>query len=114
MQQTMPAQPTLNHTLATIGNGALLIWWGISIMIDPITIGISAIGTGVILLGVNGARRVKGIAAKGSTTAVGVIALVWGILDQALALRLGTSLATLLIVIGLVVIASLLARPRTI
>lgn len=104
---------SMNRTFAMIGDGALLIWWGISIMVGPITIGMSAIGTGLILLGVNAARWLKGIPTKGTTTAVGVIALVWGAFDHTLALRFMPSFATLLIVIGVVVIASLVTRPRT-
>ena len=37
----------LNHNFATIGWGALLIWWGISFMVGPITFGMCAIGTGL-------------------------------------------------------------------
>lgn len=103
---------TINHNFATIGWGALLIWWGISFMIGPITIGMSAIGTGLILLGVNAARALKGISANRSTTALGIAALVWGILDHTLALSFETSFAALLIVIGVVTLASLLARPK--
>jgi hypothetical protein len=99
-----------NRRLATIGWGALSVWWGISILVDPITIGMSAVGTGLILLGVNTVRHLKGIATYGSTTAVGIVALVWGALDHALALRFEPSLATLLIVTGVVTMASLLVR----
>ncbi len=103
----------MNRNLATVGWGALFIWWGISIMIDPITIGMSAIGTGLILLGVNAVRMLNGIPTNGSTTAMGVIALVWGALDHALSLQFGASFATMMIVIGTVVIASLVTRPKT-
>ncbi len=104
---------SMNRNLATVGWGALFIWWGISIVIDPITIGTSAIGTGLILLGVNAVRMLNGIPTNGSTTAVGVIALVWGALDHALSLQFGVSFATMMIVIGIVVIASLVTRPKT-
>ncbi len=104
---------TLNHNLATFGWGALFIWWGISIMIDPITIGMSSVGTGLILLGVNAARRLKGVPTNHSTTVVGAIALVWGMLDQVFALRFGPSFAVLLILIGVITIVSLPARART-
>jgi hypothetical protein len=103
----------LNRTFATVGDGVLLIWWGIVIMVGPITIGMGAIGTGLILLAVNAARMLKGIPTKGSTTAVGIIALVWGALDYGLKLGFGPSFATLLIIIGVVVIASLMTNPRT-
>ena len=104
---------TLNRTFSTIGDGALLIWWGIAIVVGPITVGMGGIGTGLILLSVNAARWVKGIPTKGSTTTIGVIALAWGILDHALSLSFGASFAAMLIVIGVVVIGSLLTRPQT-
>jgi hypothetical protein len=104
---------TLNHNLATIGNGALLIWWGIVIMFDPLTIGMGAIGTGLIMLGVNAARSMNGIPTKGSTTVIGIIALVWGTLDTIFDPRFELSFAIMLIVIGLVTITSLLIRPKT-
>jgi hypothetical protein len=104
---------TLNHNFATIGNGALLIWWGIVIMFDPLTIGMGAIGTGLIMLGVNAARSLNGIPTKGSTTIIGAIALIWGTLDTIYNPRFELSFAIMLIVIGLVTIASLLAHPKT-
>ena len=82
-------------------------------MVHPLTIGLGAAGTGLILLGVNAARWLKGIPTKGSTTVVGVIALVWGALDTVFDPRFELSFAMMLIVIGVVVIASLLAHPKT-
>jgi hypothetical protein len=104
---------TLNHNFATIGNGALLIWWGIVIIVDPLTIGMGAIGTGLIMLGVNAARQLNGIAMKGSTTVIGIIALVWGVLDMTFNPSVELSFAMMLIVIGLVTIGSLLTHPKT-
>jgi hypothetical protein len=103
----------LNRRLATIGWGALFVWWGISILVGPITIGMSAIGTGLILLGVNAVRMLKGIPTNASTTAVGVIALVWGSLDHVLSLQFWPSFATMMIIIGVVAIASLVTQPKT-
>ncbi len=99
---------TLNRQIATIGWALLFVWWGISILVGPITIGMSAVGTGLILLGANAVRWVKSIPTIGSTTAVGVIALVWGALDHTLALHFWPSFATLLIIIGVVTMVSLL------
>ena len=104
---------TLNHNFATIGNGALLIWWGIVMMVHPLTIGMGAIGTGLIMLGVNAARSLKGIPTKGSTTVIGTIALVWGTLDTIFNPRFELSFAMMLIIIGLAKIASLLMRTKT-
>jgi len=103
----------LNRNFSIIGDGALLIWWGIVMMIHPLTIGMGAIGTGLILLGVNAARLLKGIPTKSATTAVGITALVWGSLDTVFRPGFELSFAMMLIVIGAVTLASLLARPRT-
>ena len=104
---------TLNHTIATIGWGALFVWWGISILIGPITIGMSAIGTGLILLGVNAARSLKGIPINNSNVPVAIIAIVWGVLDTVFNPRFELSFALMLIVIGVIVMASLLTHPET-
>src|SRR5512136_2015146 len=104
----MEDKKILNHNFATIGNGALLIWWGMVIMIDPLTIGMGAIGTGLIMLAVNAARSLKGIPAKGSTTFIGSVALVWGAIDTIFDPRIELSFAILLVVIGLATLASLL------
>jgi hypothetical protein len=104
---------TLKRNFAIIGDGALLIWWGIVIMIDPLTISMGAIGTGLIMLGVNAARVLSGIPAKGSTTIIGSIALVWGALDTIFNPSFELSFAILLIIIGLATIGSLLSQPRT-
>jgi hypothetical protein len=82
------------------------------IMFDPLTIGMGAIGTGLIMLGVNAARLLNGIPAKGSTTAIGIIALVWGTIDTILGPNFELSFAIMLIVIGLVTIASLLKPTK--
>lgn len=108
----MGSARTLNPDYSTIGWGALLIWWGIVIAIDPITIGMGAIGTGLICLGVNAARSLNGIPARSSTTAFGMIALVWGTLDAVLDPRFEVSFAMMLIVIGAVLLASDLLRAR--
>ncbi len=97
---------TFNHNLSTFGWGAMLIWWGISVMIDPITLAMSAIGTGLIMLGLNAIRFFKGIPTVHTTTILGIIALAWGALDQArmnLGYPAGASFALLLVVTGLVI-----------
>jgi hypothetical protein len=108
MEVEMESSKKLNRTYAAVGENALLIWWGIVIVVDPLTIGIGAVGTGLILLGVNAARYLSGIPTKRATTVVGIVALVWGALDHVLALGFWPSFATLLIVIGVASMASLL------
>jgi hypothetical protein len=112
MEKEMVETKALNHNFATIGWGALLIWWGISCFVGPITFGLSAVGTGLILLGVNAARHFAGIPTNRSTTGWGIAALTWGTLDYALHLSTGQSFAVLLIIIGLVTIGSLLLKSK--
>ena len=102
---------SLNRIFSKIGENVLLIWWGIVMIVHPITIGMGAIGTGLILLGVNAARRLKGIPTKRTTTVVGSMAALWGMLDVILRPRFEVSFALLLIVIGLVALAAMLKRP---
>ncbi len=113
----MGKKSTFNHNVSAFGWGALLIWWGISVMIDPITLAMSAIGTGLIMLGLNAVRYFKGIPTVHTTTTLGIIALAWGVLDQArMALHYpaGASFALLLMVIGLVVwVTVLLPQHKT-
>jgi hypothetical protein len=112
----MGTKKTINRLLARIAWGLLLIWWGVVIMIDPLTIGIGAMGSGMILLSINAFRWLKGIPTRERTTQIGLIALVWGALDQArimLGLPGGLSFALLLVVNGLaVLVAPLLARRK--
>lgn len=108
------AKTTLNHTIATVGLGLLLIWWGVVVIIGPLTLGIGAIGTGLILLGINLIRLLSGIPTYGSTTAIGIIALVLGTLDTIFHLSLEATIALLLIAVGLAVITSLTARSKTV
>ncbi len=109
----MDGKQSLNHKYSVIGWGALFIWWGVVILIDPLTIGMGAIGTGLIMLGVNAARALSSIPAKRSTTFIGSIALVWGALATIFNPSFGLSFAILLIIIGLATIGSLLSQPRT-
>jgi len=96
------------HTLATLGWGALLIWWGISFMLHTITFGLAAAGSGAILLGVNVARLFMGIPTNRSTHNWGVILIVWGLLDHTLTLTFEQSAAIFMIAIGAVTVATML------
>ncbi|MGE5221448.1 MAG: hypothetical protein ACM3PY_03365 [Omnitrophica WOR_2 bacterium] len=113
----MESKVSLNHKYASIAWGALFIWWGIAVTLDPITLGMTAIGTGLILLTLNAARARIGIHpdSERSNAILGVMAITWGILDQArlmLALPLGLSFALMLFVIGLVILCTpLLKHP---
>ena len=71
----MGTKKALNHNLAVFGWGALFVWWSLVLMIDPITFGMGAMGTGLILLGINAIRAMKGIKPLGSSTNFGVTIL---------------------------------------
>lgn len=106
----------LNHNMATAGWGALLIWWGVAIMADPITIGIGALGTGLILLGINAARSLKAIPTRRATTTAGILLLAWGVLDTVrsiLGMPGGLSFALVPIVVGGYLIVSLAVHPKS-
>ncbi len=111
----MDDKKRFNHTLATMAWGVLLIWWGVVIVVDPFTIAVGAIGTGLILLAVNAIRSLKGIPIKNSNNAVGIMAIAWGVLDQArhmLGLSPWLSLALGLFVVGFAyLLAPLFSRP---
>lgn len=116
----MESEVSINRRYATIAWGALFIWWGIAVTFDPITLGMTAIGTGIILLTLNAARARKGIHtdSERSNAILATIAIAWGILDQArlmLALPSGLSYAMMLFVIGVVILCSpYLVRSRTV
>jgi len=72
-----------NRNLDTIAWAAFFIWWGITELLPSIPEGIGAIGVGLILLGLNMVRSMKGIPTSGFTTILGILALVWGGLELA-------------------------------
>jgi hypothetical protein len=104
VEDEMNAKEVLNHNLSILGWGALFVWWGIAVMINPITLGMTAMGTGLIMLVINAVRALKGIEPVASTTDIGITILAWGVLDQARlmsGLPGGVSFALVLVVIGL-------------
>lgn len=112
----MGGKKVFNRNLARAAWGFLLIWWGVVIIVNPFTIGIGAIGTGIILLSLNAFRWLRGYPTRGSTTQLGLMTLLWGLLEQArymLALPSGISFALLLVVSGLsVLITPFFVRPN--
>lgn len=106
----------LNRNFEAIAWGTLFIWWGITELATSLPDGTGAIGVGLILLGVNAARSLNGIPASDFSITLGVLALVWGGLELAGSVfRLPFELnifATLLIVLGVIMLAFELARDR--
>ncbi len=104
----MNATKTINRNFEGIAWGALFVWWGISVLVPTMPNGTTALGTGLILIGVNIARKLAGIPASGFSTTIGILALVWGALELVgVLVSLPFELpifAILLIVLGLIVL----------
>lgn len=97
-----------NRNFEAIGWGVLFIWWGISVLVPSLPNGSVAIGTGLILLGVNAARMLSGVPISSFSTTIGILALVWGVLELAgVLVGLPFELpifAILLIVLGVIIL----------
>jgi hypothetical protein len=104
-----------NKNFGAIGWGLILVWWGITEMIK-FPNGAGAIGVGLILLGLNALRLVKGMPISGFSITIGFLALLWGGLDLAgSVLTLPFQLpifAILLIALGIGLVAPELLRTR--
>lgn len=100
-------QGTLNRRYEGVAWGAFFIWWGITALF-PLVNGISTLGIGLILLGLNVARAVSKIPTSAFTLVLGLIAVALGGIDVARAvLRLPfdlPALPVLLIVLGLILL----------
>ncbi len=105
----MNTTKSINRNFEVIAWGALFIWWGITVMVPSFPNGTTALGTGLILIGVNIARKLAGIPVNGFSTTIGVLALVWGGLELVgVLVSLPFELpifAILLIVLGLIILA---------
>lgn len=72
-----------NRKFGTIAWGLLAILWGVTILFDFIPFGVGLVGTGLILLGVNVVRSINGLPSKDDNTLIGILALMWGVLELA-------------------------------
>ncbi len=106
-----------NRNLEVAAWGALFIWWGITELVRSLPAGTGLIGIGLILLGLNVARYLTGIAVNGFTITIGILALVWGGLEVAGAvLSLPFELPVfgiLVIVLGVIVLSRGLAGSKS-
>jgi hypothetical protein len=107
----------LGRRLEAIGWGAMFVWWGIVELVGTMPRGAGAAGVGAILLGLTAVRWRRGLPANGFATAIGILALVWGVLEIA-----GTVLvlpfelpvfAIVLIVLGVLLLAPALQHERS-
>ena len=115
----MDSPRSLNSSLEAIAWGSLLILWGVTLLFDFVPLGVGIAGSGLILLGLNAWRSLKGIPTKSGTTTVGILALVGGglelarpLLQPALELSDWAILAMLLIVWGGILLAGELLHRR--
>jgi hypothetical protein len=72
-----------NMDLGTFAWGAFFILWGLIQMFKFLPDGTGTIGIGIILLGLNLARSLKGEPTSGFTTTFGILALLLGALELA-------------------------------
>jgi hypothetical protein len=70
-----------NIDFGTIAWGAFFILWGFTEMFKSLPDGAGTVGIGIILVGLNLARSWKGLPTSGFTTALGILALLLGILQ---------------------------------
>jgi len=108
---------SLNQRLEAVAWGSFFVWWGITELLPSLPEGIGAIGIGVILIGLNAARLVKGIPASGFTTTLGILAVALGTLELSrLVLNMPIELPVfgiLLIVLGMIFLARELTGKRS-
>ena len=108
---------TVDNTRQAVAWGALFIWWGITEMVEGFPQGAGAIGIGVILLGLNAARRLQGAPISMFSTTLGILALVMGGLELAnSSMMLPFELPvfpTLLIALGVLIVAGELAQAMS-
>jgi hypothetical protein len=104
----MNTAQNLDRNFDAIGWGALFIWWGVSMLVTSLPVGTVMIGTGLILISVNVARKLSGIPMSGFSITVGILALIWGVLELlGLLLNLPFEIpifAILLIVLGAIIL----------
>jgi hypothetical protein len=106
----------LNLDLGTIAWGALFILWGLTELFKFLPDGTSAVGIGVILVGLNLARSWTGQPTSSFTTTFGILALLLGGLELVRPyLHLSFELpifAILLLALGLIVLARAMKKQE--
>jgi hypothetical protein len=110
----MDTAQTKDRNYESIAWGLLLLWWGITELGSFLPEGVGAIGVGLILLGLNGARALNGIPTSRFSITLGILAMVLGVLQLAgSVLNLPFDLpvfAILLITYGVILLARELIR----
>jgi len=110
----MNSKQASNLNLEGIAWGAVFVWWGITELVPSLPRGVGAVVIGLILIGLNLARVRTGVPTSAFTTALGIVALVWGGLQLASpVLHLSFEIpvfALLLIVFGVFVMGNAVSR----
>ncbi len=105
-----------DRNLVRVAWGLAFIWWGITMLFKFLPSGTVGVGEGLILLGLNAARRLNGIPTSGFTITLGILGLVLGGIRLAESvLRLPyelPDLAIVLIVLGVILLAREVLRVR--
>jgi hypothetical protein len=113
----MDNQKIIDKRIETIGWGLLFIWWGLrwSLLIG-LPDGAGLLGTALILFGLNAARALRGVPARGFTTVLAILTLTWGGLEMVNSTaRLSIQVPifeTLLVVLGVILVAVALLKTR--
>ncbi|HLF24784.1 MAG TPA: hypothetical protein VJG32_00490 [Anaerolineae bacterium] len=110
----MDAIKVSNRRYESIAWGALFIWIGAVWLIPGDAFGVGWLGIGVILLGLNLARRLRSIPTNWFSITLGVIALILGAAKLLLSTQ-GTQVElplfpVLFIVIGVIVLVSVIVN----
>lgn len=112
----MNEKPLQKRDFEAIAWGAFFILWGITELIPSLPDGTGALGIGLILLGLNAARRVTGLPTSLFTITMGILSSVWGGLELAgVILNLPFEFpvfAILLMVLGVIVLAREISANR--
>lgn len=98
-----PQKAALNKRLETIAWGAFLVLLGVTLFFkDLLPDGITSIGVGLIMLGLNAARYYNKLRMSGFTTVLGILSVIGGIV-QLLGVK-NLEGAFLLIILGMFLI----------
>ena len=73
----------LDRNVERVGWGLLAILWGMTILFDFLPFSVGLIGTGLIMLGANTARRLNQLSASSDNAVLGILILAWGGLEFA-------------------------------
>src|SRR6476661_6034325 len=92
-----PRNDALDHQLESAGWALFLMMLGGLMLVPSVPSGTWLVGTGLIMLGINAVRRLKGIHVSTFTVVLGLVAIAFGAAQM-----MGTSLPVLPIILILI------------